>query len=119
MNPTRSVLLASAIIFAALAALPVSAVARCSYVARFPPAIGRHSFLIARATSRSVSAVAEVGEPRPSRSTVTAQIMTVERVAGLRANEIREGLGASGDSAVFVRYLVDPGCGPFAPADGA
>jgi hypothetical protein len=115
----RFPLIGSGMVIAAVAMLADTAASRCSYVARFPPAIGRHSFLMAVASSRTVSAVAEVSAPRPSRSTVPAQIMTVRRVAGLRADEIRDGLRTSGDSAVFIRYLIDPGCGPFAPADGA
>src|SRR5688500_4303603 len=91
--------------------------ARCSYFAGFPPAIGRHTFLLATAMRDSVTAV--VDSPYViRRRTVPAQIMQIDTLAGYRADEIRDGLRANERTAVFVRYHVGIGCGPWPAPDG-
>lgn len=96
----------------------VARAAACTYSATYPPAVGRHTFLMATATSRSVAAATdstwELFRARP----VPGQIMTIDDVAGYQADVIRNGLRASGGIAVFVRYGVSSGCGPFADTDG-
>lgn len=92
--------------------------ARCSYFATFPSATGRNAYLLATATAESVFAAARDSYAF-GRRTVRAQVMAIDDVAGFRAEEVRRGLRGSGGTAVFVRYRIDPGCGPYAPSDGA
>ena len=97
----------------------VTRAAACTYMASYPSAIGRHTFLMATATDRSVMATTdttwELWRPRP----VPAQVMTIDDVAGYQSDVIRDGLRASGGAALFVRYGINSGCGPFAARDGA
>lgn len=92
--------------------------AACTYMASYPSAIGRHTFLMATATDRSTVATTdttwELWRPRA----VPAQVMTIDDVTGYQSELIRTGLRASGGAAVFVRYGISSGCGPFAYTDG-
>jgi hypothetical protein len=97
----------------------VARAAACTWEATYPPAIGRHTFLMATATDRRVTAAIDSAweaffRPRP----VPAQVMTIDDAAGYQSESIRAGLRASGGAAVFVRYGVSSGCGPFAASDG-
>lgn len=96
----------------------VARAAACTYELTYPPAIGRHTFLMATAADRRVTAATDSAwegfRPRP----VPAQLMTIDDVAGYQSELIRNGLRASGGAAVFVRYGVGPGCSPFADRNG-
>jgi hypothetical protein len=92
--------------------------ARCTYIASYPAATGPNTFMLATATSGKVTATLDT--PRSYRtSVVPAQVMRVDDVTGFQAGIVREGLRTSGGTAVFIRYEVSPGCGPFAASDGA
>ena len=112
MNRTLRIAGALALVAAGVALLPRTAAPRCSYIARFPEAIGRHTFIMANATDRTV-------EITISGRTVPAQLMRVESVAGLAADSIRSGLRSSDGTAVFVRHVISPSCGPMPASDGA
>ena len=96
----------------------VAGAARCSYLARYPAAVGRHTFLLATATGGTVMA-APNAPPYSSLRTVPAQVMVIDDVAGYDSEVIRRGLRASGGTAAFVRYHIAMTCGPFPARDGA
>ena len=96
----------------------LGAAARCSYMAMYPSAIGRHTFLLASATPGSVMASVETPDFFRQR-TVPAQVMRIKKVAGFEADVVRGGLRASGGTAVFIRYGYGPSCAPFPELDGA
>ena len=115
----RRFIIAIAVCVSAWHITDVTRAAACTYMASYPSAIGRHTFLMATATDRSVMATTdttwELWRPRP----VPAQVMTIDDVAGYQSDVIRDGLRASGGAALFVRYGINSGCGPFAARDGA
>ncbi len=94
------------------------AAVRCTYIAGYPPAIGPNTFMLATATPGKVTAAIETPRNYAS-SAVPAQVMRIEDVTGFQAGAIRDGLRASGRTAVFIRYEINPGCGPSAALDGA
>src|SRR5690348_13946328 len=96
----------------------LGAAARCSYMAMYPSAIGRHTFLLASATPGSVMASVETPDFFRQR-TVPAQVMRIKKVAGFKGDVVRGGLRASGGTAVFIRYGYGPSCAPFPELDGA
>ena len=115
----RRFIIAIAVCVTAWHVTDVARVAACTYMASYPSAIGRHTFLMATATDQSIMATTDttweqLWRPRP----VPAQVMTIDDVAGFQSDVIRDGLRASGGAAVFVRYGVSSGCGPFAYTDG-
>ena len=96
----------------------VFATARCTYMTTFPSAIGRNTFLLATATPGVVTA--SVDKPdfyRPREN--PAQVMRIDDVAGFQAEIVRNGLRASGGTAVFIRYGMGPSCAPYPVRDGA
>ena len=101
-------------------ALARDAAARCSMIISFPSPIGKSTLMMARATPRSVTASVDSQYVLFRRPAITpAQVMRVERIAGYQADTIDAGLRLSGDSAVFVRYGITPGCTPHAEKEDA
>src|SRR5438105_2558743 len=96
----------------------VAAAARCTYMTTYPSAIGRHTFLLATATSGVVTASVDTPPFYRSRA-IPAQVMRVDDVAGFQADIARDGLRASSGTAVFIRYGVGIGWGPYPGLDGA
>jgi hypothetical protein len=92
--------------------------ASCSYMATYPSAIGHHTFMLATATAGTVTVPLDTTHVYGTR-TALGQVMAIADVAGYQTDEIRRGLRASGGNAVFVRYGIGPGCGPFPARDGA
>ena len=90
----------------------------CSYFFMYPPAIGRHTFMIATATATTVVARTDSTFDSRERS-VPAQVMAVDDVAGYQSETIRRGLRSSDGRAVFVRYEISASCYPVAAIHGA
>jgi hypothetical protein len=82
----------------------VAAATRCSYQPIYPSAVGRSTYLLASATRDSVTASVDTANTPASR-TVPAQVMRIDSVTGFQADIIRDGLRASGGTAVFIRYM--------------
>jgi len=95
----------------------LGAAARCSYFGTFPSAIGRRTFLLASATPLGVTATVDTPAFVRGRA-VPAQVMRIQKVAGLQEDIVRRGLRASGGTAVFIRYWYGPDCSPWPAADG-
>ena len=93
--------------------------ARCSYIATYPSAVGKHTFLLATATPAVVTTETDSIDLFRRRRVVPGQVMRVRDVAGYRTAAIRAGLRKSGNTAVFVRYGISMSCGPMAEPDGA
>lgn len=114
----RRFIIAIAVCVTAWHITDVARAAACTYEARYPPAIGRHTFLMATATDRSIVATTdttwELWRPRA----VPAQVMTIDDVAGYQSDVIRDGLRASGGAALFIRYGVTSGCSPAGAGKG-
>ena len=94
------------------------AAARCSYMATYPSAIGRNTFMLATATPGRLTATVDTPYVFGSR-VVPAQVMRIENVTGFQADVIRDGLRASGGTAVFIRYQIGMSCAPSPALDGA
>jgi hypothetical protein len=96
----------------------VAAAPRCSYVATYPSAIGRHTFMLATATAGRMTAPLDTFDGSGG-LLVQAQVMRMDDVAGFQSELVRYGLRSSGGSAVFIRYRIGAGCGPVPAHDGA
>ena len=116
---TRGTLVGIALVLTAGATgIPARAtLARCSYVARYPAATGRHTFVMATATAATVPAVARSAFGRLD--TVAAQVMRVDQVAGHQSDLVARALQTTRRTAVFVRHRIGATCASYAPRDGA
>lgn len=91
--------------------------ARCSYIATYPSAVGKNTYMLATATTGRTTAPVEM-QFRSEPAQVAAQLMKIDEVAGFQSDAVMRGLKASGGVAVFVRYAVSASCTPWPVPDG-
>jgi hypothetical protein len=91
--------------------------ARCSYVSTMPAATGPRVYLLARATTDTVSFPTD-SQWRHYKPRTNGQVMHVDEVAGHNAASFSARLNARDSSVILARYSVGPSCDDFPDFDG-